>query len=81
MRDKVNLIVPDLPETAEATGHPESSTPTPRPSCASPSPRRARLRDVTDIADKQIKKRIESINGVGNVQIVGGARARDSRLG
>src|SRR5919205_847434 len=27
----------------------------------------------TEIADKQIKKRIESINGVGNVEIVGGA--------
>src|SRR5205085_8746747 len=31
------------------------------------------LRDVTYIADNDIKKRIESINGVGNVEIVGGA--------
>src|SRR5919202_5825948 len=29
--------------------------------------------EVTDIADKEIKERIESINGVGNVEIVGGA--------
>src|SRR5439155_1313772 len=30
------------------------------------------LREVTDLADKQIKRMIESINGVGNVEIVGG---------
>ncbi|HEY6046904.1 MAG TPA: efflux RND transporter permease subunit, partial [Pyrinomonadaceae bacterium] len=30
------------------------------------------LREVTDIADKQIKRLIESIDGVGNVEIVGG---------
>src|SRR5918912_1377263 len=32
------------------------------------------LEKNADIADKQIKKRVESINGVGNVEIVGGAR-------
>jgi hydrophobic/amphiphilic exporter-1 (mainly G- bacteria), HAE1 family len=30
------------------------------------------LREVTDVADNKIKQQIESINGVGNVQIVGG---------
>jgi hypothetical protein len=30
------------------------------------------LREVTDVADKKIKQRIESINGVGQVEIVGG---------
>src|SRR6185369_9661551 len=32
------------------------------------------LREVTDIADNKIKEQIESINGVGDVQIVGGRR-------
>ena len=31
------------------------------------------LRDVTKIADEQIKQRLESVSGVGQVQIVGGA--------
>jgi HAE1 family hydrophobic/amphiphilic exporter-1 len=32
------------------------------------------LREVTDVADNKIKQQIESINGVGDVQIVGGRR-------
>ncbi len=72
VRDKVNLITGDLPETAEQPIIQKLDTdaaPVLRIAVSAP---RA-LRDVTDIADKQIKKRIESINGVGNVQIVGGA--------
>ena len=34
---------------------------------------------LTKIADKQIKERIESVSGVGQIQIVGGADARRSR--
>src|SRR5678810_1497083 len=37
------------------------------------------LREVTDIADNQIKQQIESINGVGDVQIVGG-RTREIQI-
>src|SRR5437868_1367946 len=72
VRDKVGLIVNDLPETAEAPIVQKLDTdaaPVLRIAVSSP---RA-LREVTDIADKQIKKRIESINGVGNVEIIGGA--------
>jgi HAE1 family hydrophobic/amphiphilic exporter-1 len=32
------------------------------------------LREVTDVADNKIKQQIESINGVGDVQIIGGRR-------
>src|SRR5436309_2259516 len=72
IRDKVNLIVGDLPETADQPIIQKLDTD------AAPVLRIAvsankSLRDVTDIADKDIKKRIESINGVGNVDIVGGA--------
>ncbi len=71
VRDKVNLIVPDLPETAEVPIIQKLDTDAaPVLQIAVSAPRS--LRDVTDTADKQIKKRIESINGVGNVEIVGG---------
>jgi HAE1 family hydrophobic/amphiphilic exporter-1 len=72
VRDKVNLILGDLPETAETPIVQKLDTdaaPVLRIAVSANKP----LRDVTDIADKEIKKRIESINGVGNVEIVGGA--------
>src|SRR5947209_6550199 len=72
VRDKVNLIVTDLPETADQPIIQKLDTdaaPVLRVAVSANKP----LRDVTDIADKDIKKRIESINGVGNVDIVGGA--------
>ena len=72
IRDKVNLIRGDLPETAEDPVIQKLDTD------AAPVLRIAvsaskSLREVTDIADKEIKERIESINGVGQVQILGGA--------
>ena len=73
IRDKVNLIASDLPETAEAPIIQKLDTdaaPVLRIVVSAPRP----LREVTEIADKQIKERIESINGVGNVEIVGGSR-------
>ncbi|HEX8423400.1 MAG TPA: efflux RND transporter permease subunit, partial [Pyrinomonadaceae bacterium] len=73
IRDKVNLVISDLPETAEEPVIQKLDTdaaPVLRIAVSAPRP----LRDVTEIADKQIKERIESINGVGNVEIVGGSR-------
>ncbi|HEX8129548.1 MAG TPA: efflux RND transporter permease subunit [Pyrinomonadaceae bacterium] len=73
VRDKVNLVVPDLPETAEEPVIQKLDTDAaPVLRIAVSAPRS--LREVTEIADKQIKERIESINGVGNVTIVGGSR-------
>ena len=72
VRDKVNLVIPDLPETAEEPVIQKLDTDAaPVLRIAVSAPRS--LREVTDIADKQIRKRIENINGVGQVQIVGGA--------
>jgi hydrophobic/amphiphilic exporter-1 (mainly G- bacteria), HAE1 family len=71
VRDKVNLILRDLPETAEEPVIQKldaDAAPVLRIAVSAP----LSLRDVTEIADKQIKQRIESINGVGQVQIVGG---------
>ncbi|MCA1619071.1 MAG: efflux RND transporter permease subunit, partial [Acidobacteria bacterium] len=72
IRDKVSLIRGDLPETAEDPVIIKLDTD------AAPVLRIAvsankSLREVTDIADKEIKERIESINGVGQVEVVGGA--------
>src|ERR1051325_6687295 len=72
VRDKVGLIRGDLPETAEDPIIQKRDTD------AAPVVRIAvsaakSLREVTDIADKDIKERIESLNGVGNVEIIGGA--------
>lgn len=73
VRDKVSLVIPDLPETAEVPVvqklDPDA---TPILQIAVSAPRS--LRDVTYIADKQVKERIESISGVGQVQIVGGSQ-------
>src|SRR5436309_11366546 len=71
VRNKVDLVVNDLPETAEVPIVQKLDTDaTPVLLIAVSAPRS--LRDVTDIADKQIKRLIESIDGVGNVEIVGG---------
>ncbi|HEX8164030.1 MAG TPA: efflux RND transporter permease subunit [Pyrinomonadaceae bacterium] len=73
VRDKVNLIIGDLPETAEEPIIQRIDTdaaPVLRVVVSSPRS----LREVTELADKQIKKRVESISGVGSVSIVGGAR-------
>jgi hydrophobic/amphiphilic exporter-1 (mainly G- bacteria), HAE1 family len=73
VRDKVNLVIPNLPETAEVPVvqklDPDAS---PIIRIAISAPRS--LKDVTEIADKEIKKRIESISGVGQVQLVGSSR-------
>ena len=73
VRDKVNLVAGDLPETAEDPIIQRIDTdaaPVLRIVVSAPKP----LREVTQIAEKQIQDRIESINGVGNVELIGGAR-------
>jgi len=75
VRNKVDLIVNDLPLTAEKPVVQKLDTDaTPVLRIAVSAPRS--LKEVTDVADKQIKQRIESINGVGDVQIVAVARVR-----
>src|ERR1700687_1444447 len=71
IRNKIDLIVNDLPTTAEVPIVQKLDTDaTPVLRIAASAPRS--LREVTDIADKGIKRLIESIDGVGNVEIVGG---------
>jgi HAE1 family hydrophobic/amphiphilic exporter-1 len=78
VRNKVDLIVNDLPVTAEQPIVQKLDTdaaPVVRIAVSAPrSPR-----EVTDIADKKIKQQIESINGVGQVTIIGG-RTREIQV-
>jgi len=78
IRNKIDLIVNDLPVTAEQPIVQKLDTDAaPVVRIAVSAPRS--LREVTDIADKRIKEQIESINGVGDVQIVGG-RTREIEI-
>jgi hydrophobe/amphiphile efflux-1 (HAE1) family protein len=78
VRNKIDLIVNDLPVTAEQPIVQKLDTDAaPVVRLAVSAPRS--LREVTDIADKKIKDQIESINGVGEVQIIGG-RTREIQV-
>jgi len=73
VRDKVNQVVPDLPETAKAPVVQKidpDAQPVLQMVVSSPRP----LREVTEIADKQIKPRLENISGVGQIRLVGGLK-------
>ena len=73
VRNKIDLILNDLPLTAEQPIVQKLDTDAaPVVRIAVSAPRS--LREVTDVADNQIKQQIESINGVGDVQIIGGRR-------
>jgi hydrophobic/amphiphilic exporter-1 (mainly G- bacteria), HAE1 family len=71
VRNKIDLIVNELPLTAEQPIVQKLDTDAaPVVRIAVSAPRS--LREVTDIADKRIKEQIEPISGVGDVQIIGG---------
>lgn len=78
VRNKIDLIANDLPVTAEQPIVQKLDTdaaPVVRVAVSAPRS----LREVTDVADKRIKEQIESINGVGEVQIIGG-RTREIQV-
>jgi HAE1 family hydrophobic/amphiphilic exporter-1 len=72
VQNKVNAIIPTLPQTAKQPViqkfDPDAA---PILQIAVSAPRS--LRDVTLIADKQIKQKLENTKGVGQITIVGGA--------
>ncbi|HEY6346303.1 MAG TPA: efflux RND transporter permease subunit [Bryobacteraceae bacterium] len=74
IRDKVALTLPDLPETAKAPVIQKIDLDAaPILQIAVSSGARS-VRDVTEIADKQIKQKLENIAGVGEVQLQGGLK-------
>jgi hydrophobe/amphiphile efflux-1 (HAE1) family protein len=74
VRDKVNNVLRDLPKGIDppiVSKVDPQSAPVMLVSLRSSRP----IRDVTEVADKQVRRQIESISGVGQVTIIGG-RAR-----
>src|SRR5687768_3049638 len=72
VENRVQTVIPNLPETAEQPTVQKLDTdaaPVLRISVSAP----VNLREVTEIAKNKIKERIESVNGVGQITIIGGA--------
>jgi HAE1 family hydrophobic/amphiphilic exporter-1 len=71
VRDKVNSVLAQLPKEADPPIIEKidpDATPVLFIALSGPAP----IRDVTEFADKTLKRQIESINGVGQALIVGG---------
>ncbi|HEV3162685.1 MAG TPA: efflux RND transporter permease subunit [Isosphaeraceae bacterium] len=71
VRDKVNSIMADLPEGTETPIVDKFETGSMPVMTVAVSGRRD-LREVTEIARKRIKERLETVNGVGAISLVGG---------
>jgi HAE1 family hydrophobic/amphiphilic exporter-1 len=71
VENRVQTVIPNLPETAEQPTVQKLDTdaaPVLRVVVSAPT----NLRDVTEVAKNKIKERIESVNGVGQITIIGG---------
>ena len=71
VENRVQTVIPNLPDTAEQPTVQKldsDAAPVLRIVVSAPTS----LRDVTEIAKNQVKERIESVNGVGQVSIIGG---------
>ena len=72
VRDRVNSVLRAAARATPSRRSSRRSTPTPRPSSPSPSRAEAPIRDVTEFADKTLRRQLESVLGVGQVQLIGG---------
>ncbi len=71
VENRVQTVIPNLPETAEQPTVQKldtDATPVLRITVSAPTS----LREVTEIAKNRIKERIESVNGVGQITLIGG---------
>jgi HAE1 family hydrophobic/amphiphilic exporter-1 len=71
VQNKIQTIIPNLPVTADpptVMKLDSDAAPVLRIVVSAPT----NIRDVTEVARKQVKERIESISGVGQVTIIGG---------
>lgn len=71
VENRVQTVIPNLPETAQQPTVQKLDTdaaPVLRISLSAPTS----LREVTEVAKNRIKERIESVNGVGQITIIGG---------
>ncbi len=73
VENRVQTVIPNLPDTAKQPTVQKLDTdaaPVLRISVSAPTS----LREVTEIAKNRIKERIESVNGVGQITIIGGQK-------
>lgn len=73
VRDKVNRVLPDLPKDIEQPTVEKldpDSMPIVKIAVSAPPP--ATIRDITEYCDKVLRRRLETVNGVGQVMLVGG---------
>ncbi len=73
VRDRVNSVLRDLPRDAEPPVIEKidpDAVPVLSVAVSAPLP----IRDVTEFADKTLRRRIESVLGVGQVQLIGGRK-------
>jgi HAE1 family hydrophobic/amphiphilic exporter-1 len=71
VRDKVNSILSDLPDGTDPPVVDKFDTGSMPVMTVAVSGRRD-LREVTELARRQIKERLETVNGVGSINLVGG---------
>src|SRR5213076_690378 len=79
VRDRVNTILRDLPKDADPPiiqKFDPDSVPVLAIALYGPAP----IRDVTEFADKKLRRRLESINGVGQVLIVAALQAQNVHI-
>ena len=71
VENRVQTVIPNLPDTAEQPTVQKLDTdaaPVLRISISAPT----NLREVTEVAKNRVKERIESVNGVGQITMIGG---------
>jgi len=73
VRDKINRVLPDLPQTIDQPTI-EKLDPDASPIMTISVASNRSVREMTEFADKVLRRQIESVNGVGQVLIVGGRK-------
>ncbi len=73
VRDKINRILPNLPRTIDQPTI-EKLDPDASPIMTISVASSRNIREMTEFADKVLRRQIESVNGVGQVQIIGGRK-------
>ena len=79
VRDRVNRVLPLLPKTIEQPTV-EKFDPDSAPVLTLAVSANKPIRDITEYADKTLRRQLESVNGVGQVVVVGRPRAPDQHL-
>jgi hydrophobic/amphiphilic exporter-1 (mainly G- bacteria), HAE1 family len=73
VRDKINTVIPELPQTIDQPTV-EKLDPDASPIMTISLASNRSVREITEYADKVLRRQIESVNGVGQVQILGGRK-------